>query len=609
MALSAQCRVYVAFGDGPLAASPTWTEVTAYVRSVRTSRGRSNELEEFNAGTATIVLSNRDRRFDPDHAAGPYYPDVLPRRQVKVEAVHSGVTYPVFRGLVQSWVQAYPVDGRDATATLQCADLFSLLATWDLPESAHELYARSLGVTSLWALDGDTMVDTVGGNNGFYGGSREEVDPIGSGPGASRLVSAVGAATDSTLGRAPFANTSTTCTVSALVYPRSGSASIFFVDFQTTSGAWWILGSSVGTQGYLSVAANVLAFSGQPILDDSLHHVAATRDGTTLRLYIDGVEAGSNTNASVSGSQTTTGVEIGKALANSDNDFRQSQVAVWGSSVLTATQLGTLAGAALTGWGSDPASTRIQRILDVLGVPSALYSIQASSSSLGPFEGGLDALSYLQSCARSDQGRLYVSRAGVLTFEAKTDDMGATSAATFADDATVNSVRYTGFQLELDDRLVYNDVTVTGVGDAAFTAQNATSIAVYSRRALQVDTELPSAGACRDVAEVILARYAAPRTRGRAWTMHPERTLNGSTTRAWATVLARELGEVVTVKRTPPVGSPIAKTVQVTSIEHNVDLPAGRWDVTFTGAPVDTSSAFRWGTSTWGGADEWNSSL
>lgn len=56
---------------GSTLSSITWTDVTEYVQGVSIQRGRSNELDDFSTGSATIVLENNDRRFDPEYAAGP----------------------------------------------------------------------------------------------------------------------------------------------------------------------------------------------------------------------------------------------------------------------------------------------------------------------------------------------------------------------------------------------------------------------------------------------------------------------------------------------------------------------------------------------------------
>lgn len=53
----------------------TWTDITAFVRSVATSRPSARQqgpLLSWQAGTVTVVLDNSDGRFDPDNLAGPY---------------------------------------------------------------------------------------------------------------------------------------------------------------------------------------------------------------------------------------------------------------------------------------------------------------------------------------------------------------------------------------------------------------------------------------------------------------------------------------------------------------------------------------------------------
>ena len=48
----------------------TWTDITEHVREVSTSRGRSNELDTYSAGSCQVLLDNRTRLFDPENTAG-----------------------------------------------------------------------------------------------------------------------------------------------------------------------------------------------------------------------------------------------------------------------------------------------------------------------------------------------------------------------------------------------------------------------------------------------------------------------------------------------------------------------------------------------------------
>lgn len=120
---------------GPIA--PTFTEdITPYVRSFNTSRGAQRELQRVEAGTATIELDNRDGRFTP-FKPGPYYPNVLPMRQIRIQAIFSAVTYPVFRGFVESWPVEFPEEV-DQVSKVQLVDGFKVLSvaavSGDFPE-------------------------------------------------------------------------------------------------------------------------------------------------------------------------------------------------------------------------------------------------------------------------------------------------------------------------------------------------------------------------------------------------------------------------------------------------------------------------------------------
>lgn len=62
--------------------SVAWTDITPYVLSWDTSRGREPKKppSHFEPGNANLLLNNRDRRFDPANTASPYSPNLKPAR-------------------------------------------------------------------------------------------------------------------------------------------------------------------------------------------------------------------------------------------------------------------------------------------------------------------------------------------------------------------------------------------------------------------------------------------------------------------------------------------------------------------------------------------------
>ena len=101
-------KVEIALTTAPLTQPGAWTDITTLVREINTNRGRDHELSRSQAGTATVRLTNTDRRFDPTYAAGTYYPNVIPMRQVRITALHNAITYNLYYGYVETWEQVWP---------------------------------------------------------------------------------------------------------------------------------------------------------------------------------------------------------------------------------------------------------------------------------------------------------------------------------------------------------------------------------------------------------------------------------------------------------------------------------------------------------------------
>ncbi|MDF5755827.1 hypothetical protein [Spongiactinospora sp. TRM90649] len=120
---------------GTLATSDTWVEVSADVKvpSTRTQRGSTrveSPLIHYEPGSATVVMTDPDRRFDPTNLAGPYVSggrsQVTAMRAIRLRAVWDNVAYPLFRGFADSWDLDW--GPTLATVTVPCTDAFKALA-------------------------------------------------------------------------------------------------------------------------------------------------------------------------------------------------------------------------------------------------------------------------------------------------------------------------------------------------------------------------------------------------------------------------------------------------------------------------------------------------
>ena len=100
-----------------------FADLTNLVESINITRGRNRELEQFNAGTATVSFDNASRILDPLNDDSIYYPFVLPRSPIQILA--NGV--PIYTGLIVDWNLDYDIANQDMMYA-QCADNFTVLA-------------------------------------------------------------------------------------------------------------------------------------------------------------------------------------------------------------------------------------------------------------------------------------------------------------------------------------------------------------------------------------------------------------------------------------------------------------------------------------------------
>jgi hypothetical protein len=121
-------------------------DVTEYLIGVQSDRGKSQELDKYNAGQVSVVLDNRSRAFDPLNTTSPFYGQIVPHRELRIKS--NGVA--LFYGLIDDWNLEYQPSG-DNRAIAVASDGFSLLATQNL--SAHTATSQKTGTRIGVVLD------------------------------------------------------------------------------------------------------------------------------------------------------------------------------------------------------------------------------------------------------------------------------------------------------------------------------------------------------------------------------------------------------------------------------------------------------------------------
>lgn len=241
---------------------------------------------------------------------------------------------------------------------------------------------------------------------------------------------------------------------------------------------------------------------------------------------------------------------------------------------------------------------RAEAILDAVGFsPIDADRGQSTVSSAAP-TGSL--LSYMRQLEKSEDGFFYMAGNGVATFLDRTSRQTltriGTSQVTFDDDGTDSS--YSDITFTHDLERLYNDVRRTGTSGEEQSAENASSIDSFFRRT-HSETILTGDDVARDLAVVFLDRYKEPEQRVPAITV----PVGANPTVIFPAVLARELVDRVTVRRTPQGTGTVNSSEQlVEGIRHSFN--SKQWTTTLQMSPGFITTWFTFDSATLGALND-----
>lgn len=132
-----------------LAPDTVMVDVTDHIAAVSINRGRDRELDEYSTGTATIVLNDNDRTFDPAYSGSPYAGEIKPMKRVQI----SWQTSPLFTGWIDDWSVDYEPGDDLSRVTAECVDGFAILANQELSEISPAHSGDLAGVRIRRVLD------------------------------------------------------------------------------------------------------------------------------------------------------------------------------------------------------------------------------------------------------------------------------------------------------------------------------------------------------------------------------------------------------------------------------------------------------------------------
>ena len=151
----------------------TFVDLTSLVQSVNINRGRSRQLDQFNAGTASIAFYNESQILNPSNTSSPYYPFVLPRCPVQILA--NGI--PIYTGLITDWNLDYDIANQDMMYA-SCSDQFTVLANQQLNAVATTVQATGARINTVLDLpeinyQGARAIDTGSSTLGAFAISQD----------------------------------------------------------------------------------------------------------------------------------------------------------------------------------------------------------------------------------------------------------------------------------------------------------------------------------------------------------------------------------------------------------------------------------------------------
>jgi hypothetical protein len=230
-------------------------------------------------------------------------------------------------------------------------------------------------------------------------------------------------------------------------------------------------------------------------------------------------------------------------------------------------------------------NVRLSAVLDLPEVdfPIAQRDINTGTQTLGgaaafTVPAGTNVLEYCTRINTAEQGRLFMSRDGDLTFQPRIGNTLSASVADFHDDGTNFKFDSLGVSFEADQ--VINRAAVAIVGGSQQIADDAASQAKYFIQTTSITDSLLH----NDTAALALANYLlSPEPEARYTAVGTN--LNKLTTAQRDTIAIVDIGDTITIEKTFASGSgttQLAQELSVEGIEHTITVNNGHSVMYFT---------------------------
>jgi hypothetical protein len=536
-------------------------DVTSYVKSVSVERGRSRELDKFEAGTFTIAFENRLRYFDPQ------YTDSTTRTNLVKNPV------PDFPGPAvspqESWQLLNRGTGGAGTTTIGSGGAVDVVTT------AASTTAYSFGLTG--GSTAQRIAVTAGQTYAisFYAiSSINDVRRL-----AATFYDAGGSSLgDVTVGVAQSMTAGIEMRFTGTYTAPAGAVSMRIYAGATTGSVIRTLGSTMTWRKALVEQTSTIGtyFSGDDV-DNNYQTFSwtGTAEASTSTLLEYATPFYGLIVPNVGVQITTEG--YGRIYGFIKDWNLMYDVSGESTAVATGADAFSFLANQTTSSALSPAEqTAGNRIGYVLGQPDVEWpyggpnwSLDTTGTSLvqsHTIDAGTNILEYAQLVERTENGFFFVNQSGVIEFQKNGYDLQ--NDVVFTDDGS--DIPYQGVEIIYGSELLYNTISLTRLGGAKKTASRPVSIAAYGNSVYEDDGLLyVDDTATLAAAEDLAVKYSTPEYRFDSVTVFLNPLSNADQQR----VLSIDLAQILQVSFTPnSIGSAITKYVRVIGVSEKMDV-------------------------------------
>lgn len=234
------------------------------------------------------------------------------------------------------------------------------------------------------------------------------------------------------------------------------------------------------------------------------------------------------------------------------------------------------------------AETSGQRITSVLALPEVSYggttaidpgTVDLGHSSAYDVPAGTNTLAYLNQINQAEQGRLFMSRSGSLTFQPRIGNTLSAPVISFKDDGT--GAKYQDLSVEFDADNVINRAYVRALNGDAATDSDTGSISKYFTQSTSITNSLlHTPGDVATLAAYLLEPEPAPRyTSVTTW-------FGSLTTLQRDAIATVDIGDTISIEKTiPGLGTQLGEELAIEGIQGIIDFNRGH-TVTFYTSPT-----------------------